>query len=71
MYFEYGNNGYNIFLEVINFKIYLLFIEKYDNQQSELIGVFSTEDKANKYKNKYYFNSRGYVEEYLIDEKEK
>lgn len=57
--------------ELNRYKFYLLFVEKYDNQPSELIGVFSTEDKANKYKNKYYFNSRGYVEEYLIDEKEK
>lgn len=50
-------------------KVYLLFVERYDNQPSELKGVFSSEEKANIYKDKHYSNSRGYVEEYIIDEK--
>ncbi|MBY6915406.1 hypothetical protein [Clostridium botulinum] len=49
-------------------KVYLLFIEEYDNQPSKLIGVFSSEENANKCKQKHYFSSRGYVKECIVDE---
>lgn len=49
-------------------KVYLLFIEEYDNQPSKVAGVFSSEDKANECKQKYYFASRGYVKECMVDE---
>ncbi len=50
-------------------RVYLLFVEKYDNQPAKLKGVFSSEEKANICKGKYYSNSRAYVEEHVIDKK--
>ncbi|MEX0050311.1 hypothetical protein AB2T85_06645 [Clostridium butyricum] len=49
-------------------KVYILWVEKYDNKPMELVNIFKTKKLAEKHEKNHYM-SRTYIEEREIIEK--